>query len=51
LDVEFSEVVDERRQAKLKMLWGPSQVKADNRKNIRPEASRYFRKKEGIFRR
>jgi len=51
LDEEFSKVVDGRRQAKLKMLWGPSQVKADNRNNTRPEASRYLREKEGIFRR
>jgi len=49
-DEEFSKVVDERRKAELKMLRGPSQVKADNLKNTRPEASRYFRKKEGIFR-
>jgi hypothetical protein len=49
-DKEFSKVVDERRQNKLKLSRDPSQVKADNLKNIRPEASRHFRKKEGIFR-
>jgi len=51
-DEEFSKVVEESRQAKLKLLRSPSQVKADKQKNIRPEASRYLRgKKEGIFRR
>ena len=44
-DEEFSKVVDERRLTKLKLLRGSSQVKADNLNNIRPEASRYFRKK------
>jgi hypothetical protein len=41
-DEEFSKVVDERRQTKLKLLRGSGQVKTDNLKNIRPEASRYF---------
>jgi len=45
-DEEFSKVVDERRQAKVKLLRGQSQVKADNLKNIRLETSRYFRNKK-----
>jgi hypothetical protein len=46
-DEELSKVVDERRQNELKLSRGPKQVKADNLKNIRPEASRYFREKRG----
>ena len=40
--------LDERKQAKLQWVQDPSQRNVDNINNVRCEASRHFRNKEGI---
>jgi hypothetical protein len=42
-----SEVLDQRKQAKLQWLQDPSEINRDNLNNIRREASRRFRNKKG----
>jgi hypothetical protein len=44
-DQECSKLVDQRKQAKLHWLQDPSEINGDNLKNVRCEASRYFRNK------
>jgi hypothetical protein len=39
-------LVDQRKQAKLQWLQVPSVVNEDNFRNVRREASRYFRNKK-----
>jgi hypothetical protein len=41
------ELLDRRKQAKLKWLQNPSLINGDNRDNVRREASRTFRTKRG----
>jgi hypothetical protein len=45
-DEECSELVDQRKQAKLQWLQDPSEINGNNLKIIRREASRYFRNKK-----
>jgi hypothetical protein len=47
-DEGCSELLDQRKQAKLQWLQDPREINGDNLNNIRRDASRYFRKKEGI---
>jgi 50S ribosomal subunit-associated GTPase HflX len=42
-----SNLLDQRRQAKLQWLQDPSEVNGDNLNNVRCEASRHFRNKKG----
>ena len=44
-DGEYLGFLDQRKQAKLQWVQDPSQSNVDNLKNIRLEASRYFRNK------
>ena len=41
-------ILDQRKQAKIQWLQDPNQNSEDNLNNVRCEASRHFRKKEGI---
>jgi hypothetical protein len=41
-----SELVDQRKQAKLQWLQDPNIVNEDNLSNVRREASRHFRNKK-----
>jgi restriction endonuclease S subunit len=41
-----SELLDQRKEAKLQWLQDPSEVNGDNLNNVRHEASRYFRNKK-----
>jgi hypothetical protein len=45
LDEGCSKLLDQRKQAKL-WLQDPSEISGDNQKNVRREASRYFRNKK-----
>jgi Golgi nucleoside diphosphatase len=45
-DERCSELLDKRKQAKLKWLQDPCEVNGDNLNNIKREASRHFRNKE-----
>jgi hypothetical protein len=45
-DEECSELVDQRKQAKLQWLRDPSEANEDNLSDIRREASRHFRNKK-----
>jgi hypothetical protein len=47
-DEGCSKLVHQRKQAKLQWLQDPSEVNGNNLNNVRREASRYFRKEEGI---
>jgi hypothetical protein len=46
-DDGFSELLDQREQAKFHWLQDPSEINGDNLNNIRREASRNFRNKKG----
>jgi hypothetical protein len=41
----FSELLDQRKQAKLQWLQDPSEINGDNLNNMRRETSRHFRNK------
>jgi hypothetical protein len=41
--------LDQRKQAKMQWLQNPNRSYVDNLSNLRCEASRYVKKKEGIF--
>jgi hypothetical protein len=41
-----SELLDQRKQAKLRWLQDPSETNGDNLNNVRYEAGRYFRNKK-----
>jgi hypothetical protein len=41
-----SELLNQRKQAKLQWLQDPSEINGDNRRIVRHEASRYFRNKK-----
>jgi hypothetical protein len=45
-DEECSELVDQRKQAKLQWLQDPSEANEDNLSHVRQEASRHFRNKK-----
>jgi hypothetical protein len=45
-DKECSKLVDKRKQAKLQWLQHPNEIKGDNLRIVRREASRYFRNKK-----
>jgi hypothetical protein len=47
-DEECSELIDHKKQAELQWLQDPSEINGDNLNNVKREASRYFKKKEGI---
>jgi hypothetical protein len=47
-DEGCSELLDQRKKAKLQWLQDPSEINGNNLKNVRGETSRYFRKKDGI---
>jgi hypothetical protein len=49
LDEGCSELLDQRKLAKLQWLQDLSQIYGDNLNNIRPEASRNFRNKKGEY--
>jgi hypothetical protein len=40
------ELLDQRKETKLQKLENPSEINGDNLKNVRHEASRYFRNKK-----
>jgi hypothetical protein len=42
-DEGFSKLLDQRKEAKLQWLQGPSEINGDNLNNVRREGSRYFR--------
>jgi hypothetical protein len=41
-----AELLDQRKQAKLQWFQDPSEINGDNLKNVRREASRYFRNRK-----
>jgi hypothetical protein len=43
ISAKDSELLDQRKQAKLQRLQDPKKVNGDNQNNIRHEASRHFR--------
>jgi hypothetical protein len=45
-DAECAQFLDKRKQAKIRWLQNPNQSNGYNLHNVRPEASRYFRKKK-----
>jgi hypothetical protein len=45
-DEGCSELLDQRKRAKLQWLQDPSEINGDNLNNIRREGSRHFRNKE-----
>jgi hypothetical protein len=45
-DEKYSELLDQRKQAKLQWLQDPSEINGDNLKNVRRESTRYFRNKK-----
>jgi hypothetical protein len=47
-DKGCSKLLDRRKQTKLLWLQDPSEINGDSLNNVRREASRYFRNKEGI---
>jgi hypothetical protein len=48
-DEGCSELLDQRKQAKLQWLQDPSEINGNNLNNLRCEASRHFRNKRGNF--
>jgi hypothetical protein len=48
-DKGCSELLDERKQAKLQWLQDPNEIHGDNLNSIRCEASRHFRNKKGDY--
>jgi hypothetical protein len=48
-DEECSQLLDQRKQAKLQWLQDPSEINGDNLKNVRRETSRHFRNKQREF--
>jgi hypothetical protein len=42
----YSEILDQKKQAKLQWLQDPSKINGDNLNNIRHETSRHFRNKK-----
>jgi hypothetical protein len=46
-DEGCSKLLDRRKQAKLQWLQDPSKINEANLKNVRREATRHFRNKEG----
>jgi hypothetical protein len=44
----YSNLLDQRKQAKLKWLQGPNEINGDNLNTMRCEATTHFRKKEEI---
>jgi hypothetical protein len=48
-DEEYSELLHQRKQAKLQWLQNPSQSNGDNLNNVRHEPSRTFRNKKGEY--
>jgi len=47
-DKECVDFLDQRKQTKIQWIQDPSQSNVDNLNNVRHNASRHFRKKEGI---
>jgi hypothetical protein len=47
-DEECLGFLDQRKQAKMQWIQVPSQSNLDNTNNVKRDASRHFRKKEGI---
>jgi hypothetical protein len=47
-DKEYVGFLNRRKQAKMQWIQDPSRSNADNLNNVRRDASRNFRKKEGI---
>jgi hypothetical protein len=45
-DKGCSELLNQRKQAKVQWLQDPSEINGDNVNNVRCEASRYFRNKK-----
>jgi hypothetical protein len=45
-DKGCSELLDQKKLAKLQWLWDPSKINGDNLNNIRQEARRHFRNKK-----
>jgi hypothetical protein len=45
-DEGCSELLEQRKQAKLQLLQNPSEINGDNLNNVRHEASRHFRNKK-----
>jgi hypothetical protein len=45
-DAGCSELLDQRKEAKLQWLQDPSEINGDNLNNVRCETSRYFRNKK-----
>jgi hypothetical protein len=45
-DKGCSELLDQRKEAKLQRLQGPNEINGDNLNNVRCEASRHFRNKK-----
>jgi len=45
-DVEYLQFLYQRQQAKMQWLQVPNRNNVDNSNNVKPEASRHFRKKE-----
>jgi hypothetical protein len=42
----YSEILDQRKQAKLQWLQEPSEINGDNLNNVTCEASKHFRKEK-----
>jgi hypothetical protein len=45
-DEAYSELLDQRKQAKLQWLHDSCEINGDNLNNVRREASKYFRNKK-----
>jgi hypothetical protein len=45
-DEGYSELLDQRKQAKLQWLQNPSEIDVDKTNNIKHKASRHFRNKK-----
>jgi len=46
IDVECSQFLDQRKQAKMQWLQDPNQSDLDNLNNLKHEASKHFRKRK-----
>jgi hypothetical protein len=46
---DCSELLDERKEAKLQWLQDPSEINGDNLSNVRHEARSHFRNKKGEY--
>jgi hypothetical protein len=46
---ECSELIDQRKQAKLQWLQNPNQINGDDLQNLRRETSRTFRNKKRVY--